>query len=52
MRSRINLGSGSFEDVKRIMDEAKRRVYEEFGIKLEEEVKLVEDSSIDGWKIL
>ncbi len=44
----INLGGGSFEDVVRIIQEAKRRVFEEFGITLEEEVRLVEGSSAYG----
>ncbi len=48
----VNLSKGSFEDVRRIVEEAKRRVYEEFGIYLEEEVKLIEDSGSEGWKIL
>lgn len=48
----VNLGEGSFEEVKRIIGEAKRRVHEEFGVNLEEEVKLIEDSGLDGWKVL
>ncbi len=48
----INHGEGSFEDVIALIGEAKRRVYEEFGVKLEEEVRLVEDSGLDGWKVL
>ena len=48
----VNLGEGSIEDVKALIEEAKRRVYEEFGIDLEEEVRLVEDSGSDGWKVL
>ena len=48
----INAGRGTFEDAVKIIEEAKRRVYEEFGIHLEEEVKLIEDSGVDGWKIL
>ena len=48
----INLGRGSFYDAVKIIEEAKRRVYEEFGVCLEEEVKLIEDSGIDGWKVL
>ncbi len=48
----INLGNGSFEEVREIIEEAKRRVFEEFGILLEEEVRLVESSGLNGWKIL
>ena len=48
----VNTGGGSIEDVKRLVEEAKRRVYEEFGVRLEEEVRLVEDSGSDGWKVL
>ena len=48
----VNLGEGSFSDVVKLIGEAKRRVYEEFGIELEEEVKLIEDSGLDGWKVL
>ncbi len=48
----VNLGGGSVEEVKALIEEAKRRVYEEFGIDLEEEVRLVEDSGSDGWKVL
>ena len=48
----VNLGGGRFEDALRVISEAKRRVYEEFGILLEEEVRVVEDSGSDGWKIL
>ena len=48
----VNLGGGSIYEVKELIGEAKRRVYEEFGIELEEEVRLVEDSGSDGWKIL
>ena len=48
----VNLGSGRFGDVVRIIGEAKRRVLEEFGILLEEEVRIVEDSGSDGWKVL
>ncbi len=48
----VNHGGGSFGDVVRLIEEAKRRVREEFGILLEEEVRLVEDSGSDGWKVL
>ena len=48
----VNTGGGSMEDVRRLVEEAKRRVYEEFGVKLEEEVRLIEDSGADGWKVL
>ncbi len=48
----VNLGGGRFEEVVRIVKEAKRRVFEEFGIRLEEEVRIVEDSGSDGWKVL
>jgi UDP-N-acetylmuramate dehydrogenase len=45
------LGGAVFEDVVKIINHAKRRVFEEFGIELEEEVKLVENSSAYGWKV-
>ncbi len=48
----VNSGRGTIEEVRKLLEEAKRRVYEEFGIKLEEEVRLVEDSGSDGWKVL
>lgn len=47
----VNLGSGTYEQVARIIEEAKKRVYEEFGIELQEEVRLVESSSPYGWKV-
>jgi UDP-N-acetylmuramate dehydrogenase len=47
----INLGGAVFEDVVKIINHAKRRVFEEFGIELEEEVRLVESSSAYGWKV-
>ncbi len=48
----VNLGGGSFKEVLSLIREARRRVFEEFGVRLEEEVKLVEDSGLDGWKVL
>ena len=48
----VNLGGGRFEEVRSLIEEAKRRVFDEFGVKLEEEVKLVEDCGSDGWKVL
>ncbi len=48
----VNLGGGSFGDVLRLVEIAKERVREEFGLELEEEVKLVESRCADGWKIL
>jgi len=48
----VNLGDGSFGDVLRIINEAKRRVKETFGVDLQEEVRLIEGSRLDGWKIL
>ena len=47
----VNLGKASFEEVIKIIDVAKRRVFEEFGIELEEEVRLIESSSTYGWKV-
>ncbi len=44
----VNLGNGKFKDVIKLTSEAKRRVYEEFGINLEEEVRLVESCSTYG----
>lgn len=48
----INYGGGTFEEVKEIISIAKEKVKEEKGINLEEEVKLIESSSSDGWKVL
>ncbi|WP_448588179.1 UDP-N-acetylmuramate dehydrogenase [Thermocrinis sp.] len=47
----INLGGASYEEVVKIIELAKRRVFEEFGVELEEEVKLIESSSAYGWKV-
>lgn len=47
----VNLGGGTYEEVVRIINEAKRRVFEEFGIVLEEEVRLVESGSAYGRKV-
>jgi len=48
----VNLGGGSFGDVLRLVEIAKRRVREEFGLELEEEVRLVESRRADGWTVL
>jgi len=48
----VNYGEGTFSEVLDLISIAKERVYENFGILLEEEVKLVESSGSDGWKIL
>jgi UDP-N-acetylmuramate dehydrogenase len=37
----VNLGGGTFEDAKYLIDLAKRKVYAEFGIKLQEEIKIL-----------
>jgi UDP-N-acetylmuramate dehydrogenase len=37
----VNLGAGKFEDAIWLLEEAKRRVFEEFGISLEEEIKII-----------
>jgi len=37
----INLGNGKAEDVLKLMEIAKKRVYEEYGIVLEEEVVII-----------
>ncbi|WP_448584590.1 UDP-N-acetylmuramate dehydrogenase [Thermocrinis sp.] len=47
----INLGKASFEEVVKIINVAKKKVFEEFGIELQEEVKLIESSSPYGWKV-
>ncbi|MDW8032631.1 MAG: UDP-N-acetylmuramate dehydrogenase [Aquificaceae bacterium] len=47
----VNLGGGTYGQVVKIIEEAKKRVYQEFGISLEEEVRLVEGSGAYGWKI-
>lgn len=47
----VNLGRATYEQALIIIQEAKRRVYESFGIELEEEVKLVESCGFDGWKV-
>jgi UDP-N-acetylmuramate dehydrogenase len=36
----VNYGNGSCEDVINAINEAKKRVFEEFGIKLKEEIKI------------
>ncbi len=48
----INLGGGTFEDAVYLIKMAVEIVKNETGIVLEEEVRLVEDSGADGWKIL
>ncbi len=48
----VNYGEAKVEDVKRLIIEAKRRVYEEYGVKLEEEVKVIESSGSNGWQVL
>ncbi|MFN7064674.1 MAG: UDP-N-acetylmuramate dehydrogenase [Aquificaceae bacterium] len=47
----VNLNKGTYGQVIKILQEAKRRVFEEFGINLEEEVRIVESSSAYGWKV-
>ncbi|MFV0481075.1 MAG: UDP-N-acetylmuramate dehydrogenase [Campylobacteraceae bacterium] len=37
----VNLGSGKYEDALTLIDEAQKRVFEEFGIRLELEIKIV-----------
>lgn len=37
----VNLGAGEFDDALWLIDEAKRRVFEQFGVTLEREVKIV-----------
>ncbi len=37
----VNLGGGKFEEAIMLVNEAKKRVYEEFGIMLQEEVKIL-----------
>jgi UDP-N-acetylmuramate dehydrogenase len=37
----VNLGNGTFEDMIYLINLAKKKVYEEFGIKLEEEIKII-----------
>jgi len=37
----VNIGGGTFEDAKFLIDLAKKRVYEKFGINLIEEVKIL-----------
>jgi UDP-N-acetylmuramate dehydrogenase len=37
----VNLGDGKFEDAKKLIDLAKSRVFSEFGIILEEELKII-----------
>ncbi|AAC06751.1 UDP-N-acetoenolpyruvoylglucosamine reductase [Aquifex aeolicus VF5] len=48
----VNYGGGTFSEVVDLINIAKERVYENFGIVLEEEVKLIESSGSDGWKVL
>ncbi|MFN3870096.1 MAG: UDP-N-acetylmuramate dehydrogenase [Aquificaceae bacterium] len=47
----INFGKGSFIDALKIINEAKLRVFERFGLSLEEEVRIVESSRAYGWKV-
>jgi UDP-N-acetylmuramate dehydrogenase len=44
----VNLGRGKFTEVIKVLQEAKKRVYEEFGIELEEEVRIVESCGAYG----
>jgi UDP-N-acetylmuramate dehydrogenase len=37
----VNIGGGTFEDMTFLINEAKKRVYENFGIKLEEEIIII-----------
>jgi len=48
----INLGGGTFDDVIYLINKAVDAIKEEAGIVLEKEVRLIEDSGVDGWKIL
>ncbi len=48
----VNLGNASFSEARDLIDLAKERVYDAFGVILKEEVKLIESSGSDGWKIL
>jgi len=48
----INYGNASFQEVRDIIEIAKEKVFKEFSVNLVEEVKLVEDSGLNGWKIL
>lgn len=47
----VNLGNASFSEARDLIDLAKERVFNTFGVILEEEVKLIENSSLDGWKV-
>ncbi len=47
----VNLGRATYEQALKIIQEAKRRVYESFGVELEEEVRLVEGCGFNGWKV-
>jgi len=48
----INLGGGTYGEVCELIERAKERVREGTGILLEEEVRLIEDSGSQGWKVL
>ena len=48
----INFGKGSFSEALDLINFAKEKVYNTFGVILEEEVKLIENSGSDGWKVL
>ena len=37
----VNTGDGTFDDMIFLINEAKKRVYENFGILLEEEIKII-----------
>ncbi len=47
----VNLGRGTYQEVLKIIQEAKRRVFESFGISLEEEVRLIESGCAYGRKV-
>ena len=48
----VNLGNASFSEARDLINLAKEKVYDAFGVILKEEVKLIESSRSDGWKVL
>ena len=48
----INLGGATLSEVRDLIETAREKVKESTGYLLEEEVRLIEDSGSDGWKVL
>ena len=48
----INLGGATISDVRDLIETAREKVRDSTGYLLEEEVRLIEDSGSEGWKVL